>query len=141
VKKRSGYNPKRKVASADSDSRGQGRGLAQRAVYKGNPVHKRRPEDYGLSPPAEPRPGKTLCDADGEFPKAKAERLLREGLAKGVFSCQRRDGWPQNVWAVGEDGEVFEAQLENRGQGHYHGYPMPPDDEFRSTVKREWMRR
>ena len=28
------------------------------------------------------------------------------------------------VWAVGDDGVVYEAQLSNAETGEYHGYPM-----------------
>lgn len=53
----------------------------------------------------------------------KLSDLLREGLRRGVFSPQERNGWPQNVWAVTEKGEPLEAQRET--DGVYHGYPMP----------------
>ena len=58
-----------------------------------------------------------------------------------MVSVQTRDGWPQNVWAVSETGELFEAQLENATRGSYHGYPMPLSDDFRSSVIGEWNRR
>jgi len=95
---------------------------------EGNPEHKKNPGDYGLSPPATPRPGKTLCDAAGPISKAEAERLLRSEIGKGMLSHCEHDQWPKNVWAVSQSGGVFEAQLENAGQGVYHGYPMPADD-------------
>jgi hypothetical protein len=57
-----------------------------------------------------------------------------------MFSAQEYDGWPQNVWAVLED-EAFEAQLENRVQGTYHGYPMAAEDNFRYIILKEWLRR
>jgi hypothetical protein len=57
-----------------------------------------------------------------------------------MVSLQTHHGWPQNVWAVLDD-EAYEAQLENRSQGAYHGYPMPSDDDFRRLVILEWKRR
>ncbi len=54
---------------------------------------------------------------------------------------QTSGGWPQNVWAVSEQGEPFEAQLENGTAEVYHGYPMPRDDDFREIVLNEWARR
>lgn len=39
--------------------------LARRAGYGGNPAHKRNPGDFGLPPPSDPRPFKTLCDEIG----------------------------------------------------------------------------
>ncbi len=135
---RKGYNPKRRVESSADLSIETRRVLAARAAYTGNPEHKMYPNDYGLTPPSSPRPGKTLCDAVSPFPKADAEFLLKDGFMKGMVSVQRRKGWPQNVWAVSAAGAPFEAQLENSDQGHYHGYPMPHDDEFRDVVLAEW---
>ncbi len=74
--------------------------LAQRTCYGGNPEHKRHPGDYGLTPPSNPRPGKTLCDAFERILQVEAERLLAEGIKKGMVSIQQRNGWPQNVWAA-----------------------------------------
>jgi hypothetical protein len=104
--------------------------------YSGNPEHKRNPGDFGLNPPSGPRPGKTLCDQAKIYRRTEALTLLREGLLKGAFSEQERDGWPQNVWAVTEGGEPLEAQLE--GQGIYHGYPMAETDPFREKVLERW---
>jgi len=114
--------------------------MADKAKYAGNSQHKSRPGDYGLAPATSPRPGKTLCDADGEFPAARAEELLRDGIRRGMVSIQERSDWPQNVWAVSGD-VVFEGQLENRSQGVYHGYPVPIDDDFRKLILKEWTRR
>jgi hypothetical protein len=113
VKRRSGYNPKRNIATQDTMTEEECADLAQRTRYGGNPEHKRNPGDYGLMPPSNPRPGKTLCDASERILKVEAERLLAEGIKKGMVSMQQRNGWPQNVWVVSSTGTVFEAQLEN----------------------------
>ena len=96
------------------------------------------PGDFGLDPPSSPRPGKTLCDVVQIHTRVVALALLRTGLRKGMFSVQERGGWPQNVWAVTDDGEPLEAQLE--GEGVYHGYPMPQEDPFRENVLARWNR-
>ncbi len=49
--------------------------------------------------------------------------------------------WPQNTWAVTDNGDPLEAMLENAGQGVYHGYPMPQDDPFRAEVPGRWNAR
>jgi hypothetical protein len=136
--RRGAYNPKRRILPAAQWTAAQGDTLASAATYRGNPEHKMRPGDYDLTPPRNPRPGKTLCDADRDFLKADALDLLRKGLARGMVSRQRRNEWPQNVWAVSDTGEAFEAQLENQDTGVYHGYPMPIDDDFRSEVIEQW---
>jgi|SRR4051794_12543496 len=140
MRPRRGYNPKRRIQPAEQLSKLEREKLSKNASYGGNPEHKSRPNDYNLTPIMNPRPGKTLCDKADEFPKRQAERLLCQGLLRGMVSLQIRNGWPQNVWSV-LDGEPFEAQLENSERGGYHGYPMPADDDFRQTVLTEWSRR
>jgi hypothetical protein len=136
-----GFNPKRRIADVVDVSLHRLQELAQKALYGGNPEHKRSPGDYGLTPAASPRPGKTLCDAERQLLKEEAVGLLRAGLLKGMMSPCTVDSWPQNVWALSEAGEVFEAQLENPTLGVYHGYPMPLNDDFRSHVQAEWNKR
>jgi len=94
--------------------------------------------DYGLTPPAAPRPDASLCDIPRPVPRQEATELLQRGIRSGMISTQRRNGWPQNVWAVRSEGIVFEAELENRVQGHYHGYPLPEDDEIVKQVLEAW---
>jgi len=100
-----------------------------------------RPGDYNLTPPSGPRRGKTLCDENREFLREEALNLLGQGFRRGMVSVQSRGRWPQNVWAVSEEGEAFEAQLENQETGVYHGYPMPQEDDFRLEVIEEWQKR
>jgi len=140
-RRRDVYNPKRQILPADQWSASKGQELTVEARYGGNPEHKTRPGDYGLTPPCSPRPGKTLCDAECDFPKSEALMLLQQGIERGLVSVQMRDRWPQNIWAVSASGEVFEAQLENQSTGVYHGYPMPEDDDFRLNVVEKWHAR
>lgn len=112
--------------------------LASLARYGGNPQHKRSPGDFGLTPPAEPRPDKTLCDASGVLSRNEALLLLCEGLRKGLVSVQVRNGWPQNVWAVASSGVPIEAMLDNEVTGSYHGYPMLEGDPLREEILRAW---
>lgn len=133
------YNPKRCIAAWNNC--GENPTHTKLPTYIGNPEHKRRPGDYGLTPPSSPRPHKTLCDADSEFPKSKAEELLIKGFKMGMVSRQTRGGWPQNIWSVDDSGQAFEAQLDNQNLGSYHGYPMPKDDPLRDNVLKEWSKR
>ena len=135
---RRGYNPKRKIAGIGTYADQDLAQFARAARYGGNPEHKKSPGAYNLTPPTSPRPGKTLCDAERPLLKGEAKGLLDAGFDRGLVSVQTVGGWPQNVWAVDEEGRVFEAQLENRETGTYHGYPMPTDDSFRNEVLREW---
>lgn len=140
IPRRRTYNPKRRLCPAD-ELPARHSALLRRIEdlrYSGNPEHKRNPGDFGLAPPSGPRPGKTLCDQVEIYSRAEALALLKEGVRRGTFSTRERDGWPQNVWAVTEDREALEAQLE--GQGAYHGYPMPEADPFREKVLERWER-
>jgi len=58
-----------------------------------------------------------------------------------MVSVQRYAGFPQNIWTVDEKNNVFEAQLENRATGQYHGYPLPEADDFRKVVEKAWAER
>ena len=132
------FNPKRRVAVNPDPSVLQD--LAGRVRYGGNSEHKRNPGDFGLTPPAQLRADKTACDEVGITKRRVALRLLREGIKKGFVSDQVREPrqFPQNVWAVTEDGYPLEAQLENPETGSYHGYPMPVADPFRKLVIESW---
>jgi hypothetical protein len=131
------FNPKRKLAKCVPEAAALA-DLSTRATYTGNPQHKRNPGDFRLTPPSDPRLGKTLCDPAGVTRRAEALGLLRSGLRRGLISEQWRDGWPQNVWAVSARGIPFEAMLENPVVGSYHGYPMPESDPLRPHVLDRW---
>jgi hypothetical protein len=136
---RTRFNPKRRIdVVTDAAAQRELVALSRRARYGGSPQHKRNPGDFGLVPPADPRPDKTLCDDAGVLRRGVAENLLREGMRRGIVSRQRRGGWPQNIWAVTAEGAALEAQLENPASGAYHGYPMPVADPLRAEVVRRW---
>ena len=113
--------------------------LANLVDYSGNQAHKRKKlGDFGLIPPAVARPYKTLCDGVGIHTKQEALQLLKSGIDKGLISQQFRGQFPQNIWAVTDDGFPLEAMLSNRSQGIYHGYPIPETDPFRHEVLKHW---
>lgn len=132
------FNPKRKLQSADGQDMARLAGLVDKVRYGGNPEHKKNPGDFGLTPPADPRPGKSLCDGVGVFSRADALKLLQGGLRRGLVSDRCVGVWPKNIWSVTADGCALEAQLENSDTGTYHGYPMPDSDPFSETVKDRW---
>jgi hypothetical protein len=134
--RRQSFNPKRRLADAlvqvDLET------LASGVRYGGNPEHKRSPGNFGLTPPASPRRHKTLCDQADILDRAIALGLLQEGIRCGLVSDAAGARYPQNVWAVSAGGVPLEAQLENPGNGTYHGYPMPEEDPFREKVIEKW---
>lgn len=116
-------------------------GLARRIRYIGSPYHKRNPGDFGLTPPSQPRPDKTLCDGSGIFKVAEAQKMLREGARRGMVSADPgQNGYPKHIWAVTADNMVLEAKYNNEGPGNYHGYPLFERDPFRRVVLNCWNR-
>jgi hypothetical protein len=136
MKRRTGFNPKRRIRNCCDNTALAW--LLKSVGYSGNPEHKRNPGDFGLPLPSQPRPDKTLCDAAGITAKHEAMDLLKNGIQKGLVSEQQRNGFPQNIWAVTDEGCPMEAQLENEQSGIYHGYPMPITDPFREEVLARW---
>lgn len=136
------FNPKRRLLTpVEAQARaGELQKLADRARYGGNPEHKKNPGDFGLTPPSDPRQGKSLCDSAKVFKRTEAEVLLKAGLRHGLVSDRMDGEWPKNVWSVTEAGIPMEAQLENPEMGAYHGYPMPETDPLSQEVLRRWER-
>ena len=141
MRRRGEFNAKRQVRSASQAEASDLARLVGTVSYGGNPEHKSDPGDFGLTPPASPRPDKTLCDRAGVRERRVALLLLRAGIRKGLVSRNERNGFPKNVWAVDESGLPFEAQLENPTSGVYHGYPMPSSDPFSEEISRLWEER
>lgn len=144
--KKADVHPKRRFRSArkirmPSNAVNEGawlRELSKAVSYVGNPMHKRNPGDFGLMPPSAARQGKTLCDDVDIFSKAVATRLLRRGVVCGLISEQMIEQWPQNIWAVADNGRPLEAMYDGIN-GTYHGYPMDESDPLSKEVKRRWL--
>jgi len=79
-----------------------------------------------------------LCDDAKIADHAVALDRLHEGIRRGLVSKQMRDSFPQNIWSVSNEGIPLEAELDNEGNGTYHGYPMPENDDFRLKVIEKW---
>jgi hypothetical protein len=129
------FNRKRRVMDTPPPQEARNE-LASRVTYLGHPHHKREPGDFKLSPPAQPRPDKTLCDEAGIKNRAKARRWLLEGIRRGVTSDYTGHVFPKNVWAVTDQGIVLEARGDEKG--NYHGYPLFEPDPFRQVVLQHW---
>ena len=135
---RTKFNRKRRFASSLPVPEALER-LAAEVRYGGNPDHKRNPGDFGLTPPSLPRADKSLCDSVKIFESAEALKLLKQGILQGMISeWDGMNGFPKNIWSVTDDGIPLEAQLENAGNGTYHGYPLEVNDDFRESVLAKW---
>jgi hypothetical protein len=132
------FNPKRRFLAVDTDVLKRLDDLSKKVSYGGNPEHKKNPGDFGLTPPASPRQGKSLCDVADVFTRHEALNLLQEGMRRGLVSDREEQGWPKNVWSVTKSDIPLEAQLENPATGCYHGYPMPGSDPLAAEVLARW---
>jgi len=123
MRDRASYNPKRRIS--DQKTAEELKDLASKVRYGGNPEHKRNPGDFGLTPPAMPRPDKTLCDTVGISKRNEATRLLKKGVRKGLVSIREKNGFPQNIWTITKEGHPLEAQLEIRTREFIMDIPCP----------------
>ena len=135
-KNRQSNNPKRRIQESPEPQ--ELARLVEQVKCGGNPDHKRWGGNFGLTRQAPPRPATTLCEDVGISTKEQALALLQEGARRGLISARLSNGFPQNIWAVTGDDIPLEAQLENRIQGTYHGYPVTEDDPFRTTIMERW---
>ena len=111
---------------------------ANQARYSGSPLHKRHPADYGFHPPVSPRPTKSLCDGNRIIRRAEAQALFQKGIQRGMISAPTEGELPKYVWAVDEQGHVYEAKRGGNGL-EYHGYELGDDDgDMKRLVIKEW---
>ncbi len=143
-RKREGNRTARRILPPDESTAAQRDDLFARLSYAGSAHHKRRPGDYGMQPPVNPRPIKDLCDARGkrQILVAEALRLFAEGIRKGMFCALSAHGVPKYVWAVDEHEDVYEAKTRPEHEAVFHGYRLgDDDDDMRRYVIKEWKRR
>ena len=126
--KRQGNNPKRRLAPRGELDAEDLRRVAREARYTGSAHHKSKLGDYGFTPPTSPRPSKSLCDGRRIVCIREAGTLFRQGLSRGMVSRYAEGGFPKYVWAVDQDGEVYEAKVGGDGRS-YHGYALNADGE------------
>lgn len=112
--------------------------LRRQAVYEGSPYHKRNPGDFGLTPPANPRPDKTLCDLASIFKRSDAQALFALAIERGLASRAEVDGFPKQMWVVDDKNRVFEAMLGGSKTGCYHGYPIRETDPLHAVIIAAW---
>jgi hypothetical protein len=138
-RERISFSQKRKFET-DLDQAGR-ESLAAKVTYLGNAKHKSNPGNYNLTPPAayDVRADAGHCDITQIFDRDMADKLLKTAIKKGLISKQTRGGYPQNVWAVTDQNIVVQANLDNQGQGTYHGYPLLPTDPFVQSIKSRWQ--
>ena len=106
--------------------------MSNSVTYKGSSKHKRHPHRYGLPQFSGQRGDATLCDDHASFSPAQMFRIpamIHRGLRAGLIGHQNRI-----IWAVADDGWIFEGRLTNVGTNEYHGYPVRPSEAIAELV-------
>ena len=140
MRNREGNRPDRRYAPHGTFTQAELEELCGRLRYVGSSYHKLHPADYGLVPPFNPRPTKSLCDERRAVLLDEAERLFKTGIELGLVSSFDCVSSPKYVWSVDEEGEVYEAKTKPP-DGIYHGYRLGEEEAMRRYVLDEWKRR
>jgi hypothetical protein len=141
VRNREGNRPDRRYALQGTFTQAELEELCTRLRYSGSSYHKLHPADYGLVPPFNPRPTKSLCDGRGAVLLDEAECLFKAGIKVGLISSFDRGSSPKYVWSVNKEGEVYEAKTKPPDVV-YHGYRLGEDEEAMCRyILDEWKRR
>lgn len=134
---RSGNNPNRRVAAAETISEADVKRLERGARYVGSGHHKRNPADYGFER-TNLRPNKSICDMAGIVTLAAATDLMLSGIRKKMFSKIKADGFPKYIWSVSDDQRVYESKTHSNTPGQYHGYPLEKEDDMSAYILSLW---
>jgi hypothetical protein len=101
--------------------------------YKGSPKHKRNPIIFALEPFRGERGDATLCDEHANFRPADMAgipAMIARGLRAGLIGT--------NLWAVANNGWIYEGRVTNGGQAEYHGNPVRPAEAIAEPVYRRF---
>ena len=113
--------------------------LQQNITYQGSSKHKQNPHLYGLAAFQGNRGDATLCDRDANFHPANLDsipQMIQRGLQAGLV------GENDIIWAVADNGWIYEARITNVGKTEYHGYPVRSTEPIAEMVYkrfREWV--
>ena len=113
--------------------------LKRNITYKGSAKHKKNPHLYGLPPFQGDRGDATLCDRDANFQSENLDSIP-EMIQRGLEA--RLVGENGVIWAVANDGWIYEARITNVEKTEYHGYPVRSTEPIAEMVFkrfREWV--
>ena len=112
--------------------------LTKSVKYRGSSKHKLWPHLYGLEPFLGDRGDATLCDKHANFRPEDFDSIgdmIQRGLRAGLLG---RNGL---IWAIADNGWIYEARLTNFDQTEHHGYPVRDSEPIAEPVYRrfaEW---
>ena len=122
--------------------------LAKRAKYCGSAKHKEHPHLFGLGSSGSASAGDaTLCDRDSGFRPEDRNYVgswMSRGIKAGLVSEFWEEGAPKMIWALSDDGWIYEARITNQAVPEYHGWPLLAGDPFVALVYdrfRRWVDR
>ena len=130
--RRSNNDKRRLIRDPEHD---QVAALLGSVVYRGSSKHKLNPHLYGLEPFRGQRGDATLCDKHANFQPedmGSIDGMINRGLRAGLIG---RNGL---IWAVADNGWIYEAQLTNVVQAEYHGYPVRDSEAIAEPVYRRF---
>lgn len=59
---------------------------------------------------------------------------MTRGIEAGLVGHKDKQGDPSIIWAVDDNGWIYEARITTPTRGLYHGYPLLPSDAFARKV-------
>ena len=111
--------------------------LAARVRYEGWSKHKFVPRAFGMEPYVGPPVDRTYCDAHANFQPADMALIpnwIQRGIAAGLIGANDAKGDPTIIWAVSDDGWIYEGRITLPTQALYHGYPVLPNEAIAKSV-------
>ncbi len=103
--------------------------LQARLTFEPYSKHKWVPRTFKLEPYNGERRDCTYCDFDAGFTVENIPAIaewMAAGIRAGLISARTDNGDPAFIWAVGNDGWIYEGRPTSPGSGKYHGYPLIP---------------
>lgn len=109
--------------------------LLKSVKYRGSSKHKLEPRLFGLEPFRGKRGDATLCDKHANFQPedlGSVDAMIQRGLRAGLV------GRNAMIWAIADNGWIYEARLTNVDQTEYHGYPVRDSEPIAEAVYRRF---
>jgi len=116
--------------------------LAGRATFQGSSKHKYRPGTFGMQPYSGKPVDCTYCDAHASFlplDTLAVSRWLQRGIEAGLIGANDSQGDPSMIWAVSDNGWIYEGRITIPGRAIYHGYPVLPNEAIAKIVLERYV--
>ena len=111
--------------------------FAARVRYEGWSKHKFVPRTFGMEPYIGPSVDRTYCDAHANFRPADLVLIpgwIQRGIMAALIGANDAKGDPSIIWAVSDDGWIYEGRITVPTKALYHGYPVLPNEAIAKSV-------